>query len=161
MQVRGKLDTLRAMILCSFPNQSFLHSSRKQDIAMLARVRFRIRRVFIPFPLDRCDLTTLAIYQSCISLRPQEIPDGVAMLILVRSDNTMDTRFQALPRQKSQRITDVDDHITGSGLNEGPRFIPRYQHLQAPLAREQDGQGTDIGVLVLSGVDALQAFGIG
>ncbi len=73
----------------------------------------------------------------------------------------MDARVQLLSTEEAERIPDVDSGVSArTRLDELPCLGLRREHLQAPLLAEEKGDGSDVGVLVVSDVALAYALGV-
>lgn len=100
-------------------------------------------------PLASRDVPALAVGEHGRVLSPEEVRNRVAVLGRVERHNPVDARLHLVPACEAQRVADVDDGAAILGLHK-PEFARTWRaDLEAPLLGEEQGQRTDIGVLLV------------
>jgi hypothetical protein len=66
----------------------------------------------------------------------------------------MEARLEAFSREETQRVSDVDDCVTGTRFDPQPSLVllNGTQELKPPLRSEQEGERSDVCVLVVARV---------
>lgn len=93
-----------------------------------------------------------AVPQHNVVGRPKEVRNGIPILRRVsrHRDHAMDGRQEPAPRQEPQRVANVDDGTSRARRHVEPALAAWQQDLQPALFGEQEGQGADVGVLVVA-----------
>lgn len=103
-------------------------------------------------PLLRRDVPPRAVGELDVILRSEEVGNAVPVLVLQppRGNDLVDGRAEAVAREEAQSIADVDDGVARLRGDESPAGGLFGQHLESPLLAEEEGQGADVGVLVVA-----------
>ena len=92
------------------------------------------------------------VTESHIIIQAQEIRNTIPILVLplLERNDTMHNARQLSPRRETKTVADVDDGVAGPWFEEFPAFGLGRVELETPLSGEQEGEGTDVGVLVVA-----------
>lgn len=117
---------------------------------MLPRSTF-ISLVLLQVPVHSSPVLSSGIVELCIIVGPQEVCDRVPV---VRGERkyAVQCGAQLVAREEAQTIAHINNGVARSRSHEPPLVVPvcRAQDLEAPLLREEDGQGAQVRVHVLA-----------
>ena len=101
-------------------------------------------------PLSGGDISALAVGEHGLVLGAEEIGNRVAVLGRVEGDHPVDARLHLVPARKPKRVPNVDDGAPFLGLDKSKFPGSWWPDLEPPLFTEQEGERTDVGVLLVS-----------
>lgn len=171
-------NTTRAESLCRNRNSDlarfqritlFHHHARQKASLRIQGTRVLEDAKLEIMPLVRRPGPARRVAEDSAVVHAQEVGNAVAVLVLrlpQRHDAVHDARERPA-RQEAQAVAHVDDGVAGPRLDELPALGRQREVLEPPLRREQEGEGSDVRVLVVTDVagrggagGALVVFGV-
>jgi hypothetical protein len=102
----------------------FLHPTQQQVAWSLSLVKLRCHECveLLVMPLPSSDISASAIREHSLVFSPEEVGDGVAVLVAVQRDDSVDARLHCVAARKAERVPNVDDCGADFGCDESEFF---------------------------------------
>lgn len=99
------------------------------------------------------DIASLRVHEHGVVLGAEEVGDRVPVLGGVEGYDAVDARLELHAAGKAEGIADVDEGAVLLGLDEAHlegAALSGGADLETPLVAEEEGEGADVGVLLVA-----------
>ena len=102
----------------------FLHPTQQQVAGSLSLLKLWCRECveLLVMPLPSSNVSAGAIREHSLVFSPEEVGDGVAVLLVVQGDDSVDARLHCVAACEAERIPNVDDCGADFGCDKSELF---------------------------------------